>query len=254
MAKEQPLSSVYNAIRILQEFSDDIPVMGVSELGERLGIAKSTVHRLLCTLRETGLVEQDSHSHKYRLGIGMFVIGSVFYRSAELRAKAFPILVDLMQRVRRIVRLGIYDYGSVVYLCKLPEDKETRTFSSIGTRVPCHSTAVGKLLLAFQSSEEIERVLSLPLKARTSNTMTDKDELLEQLGHIRAVRYALTSEESRYDVCSLAVPVYDESQHVTAALSITGSKSQFLPTQVQEFLGTLRMFSRLITEQLDGIE
>ncbi|GMA61238.1 IclR family transcriptional regulator domain-containing protein [Alicyclobacillus fastidiosus] len=84
--------------------------------------------------------------------------------------------------------------------------------------------------------------------------MTDKDELLEQLGHIRAVRYALTSEESRYDVCSLAVPVYDESQHVTAALSITGSKSQFLPTQVQEFLGTLRMFSRLITEQLDGIE
>ncbi|WAH35614.1 IclR family transcriptional regulator [Alicyclobacillus dauci] len=255
MARPQEhLSSVHNAIRILQEFSDDTPVMGISELSARLGLAKSTIYRLLQTLSETGLVDKDVHSRKYRLGIGMFVIGSVVYRSTEIRVKAFPLLVDLMTRVRRIVRLAIYDGGSVVYLCKLPEDKETRMFSSIGKRVPCHSTAVGKLLLAYQDKDEIDRVLGRSLKPVTSNTITSPGELRDQLHHIRSVGYSVTYEESTYGICSLAVPVYDESHNVIAALSVTGSKDQFLPTEVREYLNILRMYSRLISEQLGGLE
>ncbi|GEO27837.1 IclR family transcriptional regulator [Alicyclobacillus acidoterrestris] len=246
--QQEQLSSVHNAIRILQAFSEDNPVMGISELSERLGLAKSTIHRLLYTLNQAGLVDKDSH--KYRLGIGMFVIGSVVYRSAEIRVKAFPLLVDLMMCVRRIVRLAIYNSGSAVYLCKLPEDKETRMFSNIGKRVPCHSTSVGKLLLAFQEKDEIQRVLNRPMKAFTDMTITDPGELLEQLKHIREVGYAVTTEESTKGVCSLAIPVYDECHRVIAALSVTASRSQFLPTQVQEYLRSMRMYSRLITEQL----
>ncbi|MCL6592381.1 MAG: helix-turn-helix domain-containing protein, partial [Alicyclobacillus sp.] len=148
MAQQQAhLSSVFNAIRILQEFSDETPELGISELSVRLGLAKSTVFRLIRTLREAHLIEQNEESRKYRLGLGAFVIGSIVYRKLEIRAKSFPLLVDLMHSVRRVVRMGIYDDGSVVYLCKLPEDKETARFSSVGKRVACHSTAIGKVLL-----------------------------------------------------------------------------------------------------------
>ncbi|GMA60486.1 IclR family transcriptional regulator [Alicyclobacillus fastidiosus] len=254
MAKQQEhLSSVHNAIRILHEFSDDSPVMGISELSNRLQLAKSTVYRLLNTLSEAGLIDKDS-SHKYRLGIGIFVIGSVAFRSTEIRAKSFPILVDLMTQIRRIVRLAIYDSGAAVYLCKLPEDKDTRMFSSSGKRVPCHSTAVGKLLLAYQGANEIDRVLSRPMKAITKLTITDAGELRKQLQRIREVNYAVTSEESTNNVCSLAIPVYDHLRRVVAALSITGSKEQFVEYKIQEYLHVMRVYSRLITEQLEDLE
>ncbi|MCF8563140.1 IclR family transcriptional regulator [Alicyclobacillus tolerans] len=248
------LSSVHNAIRILQEFSDDRPEFGISELSARLGLAKSTVYRLLHTLTEMRLIDQDARSHKYRLGLGLFVIGSIPYRRMELRVKAFPLLIDLMNRVRRVVRLAVYDQGAVVYLCKLPEDKETTMFSSIGKRVPCHSTAVGKLLLAYQDEQEIERVLRRPLKAYTRGTIVDADKIRAQLQAVRKDGFATTYEESTKGICSVAVPVTAEGGRVLAALSVTGSKSEFLPIQVREYVREMRMYSRLITEQLDCVE
>lgn len=90
--------------------------------------------------------------------------------------------MDLLQRVRRVVRLGVYDgSGGVVYLVKLPEDKATRGFSSVGKRVAAHCTAVGEVLLTHQSPEEQERVLSRPLWACTPKTITDPERLRLQL-------------------------------------------------------------------------
>ncbi|MCL6633597.1 MAG: IclR family transcriptional regulator [Alicyclobacillus herbarius] len=255
MAREMAhLSSVHNAIRILHEFSDEKPEMGISELSARLGIAKSTVYRLLHTLGEMRLVDQDARTHKYRLGLGLFVLGSIPYRCMEIRVKSFPLLVDLMHRVRRVVRLAVYDRGAVVYLCKLPEDKETTRFSSAGKRVDCHSTAVGKLLLAYQDEEEITRVLCRPLKAHTKRTIVDPEVIREQLSAIRRNGYATTYEESTKGVCSVAVPVCSEGGRVLAALSITVSKSEFFPHQIQTYVREMRVYSRLITEQLDAIE
>lgn len=255
MASEaEHLSSVHNAIRILQEFSDEKPELGISELSMRLGIAKSTVYRLLHTLSEMQLVDQDARSHKYRLGLGLFVMGSIPYRRMELRVKAFPLLIDLMNRVRRVVRLAVYDRGAVVYLCKLPEDKETTMFSSIGKRVACHSTAVGKLLLAQQDEAEIDRVLRRPLKAYTRKTIVDADIIRDQLHAIQKCGFATTYEESTRGICSVAVPITDEYGRVLAALSVTGSKTEFLPIQVRDYVREMRVYSRLITEQLDGVE
>lgn len=245
------LSSVYNAIRILQEFSDDRPELGITELSARLGLAKSTVFRLMRTLTETNLVVRDGQSRKYRLGLGTFVIGSIAYRRMEIRDRAFPLMIDLMHTVRRVVRLGVYDDGGVVYLLKLPEDKETRTFSSIGKRVPAYSTAVGKMLLAHQPESEIERILSHPLKPITAHTITDPVKLREQLSEICSAGYATTHEESTAHLCSVAVPVFDHHQHVIAAISVTGSRGQFLTYQVQNYIREMRIFSRRITEHLE---
>lgn len=253
MARQQEhLSSVYNAIRILQAFSDDRPELGITEISTRLGLAKSTVFRLMRTLTDTHLLVRDPETRRYRLGLGTFVIGSIAYRRMEIRDRAFPLLVDLMQNVRRVVRLGVYDDGGVVYLCKLPEDKETRTFSSIGKRVPPYCTAVGKLLLAFQPDEEVGRILSAPLRPMTGRTITDPDKLRAQFVEIRHSGYATTFEESTENLCSVAVPVYDRDKRVMAAISVTGTRGQFLPYQVQQYLRAMRATSQRITDQWDG--
>ncbi|GAB7389180.1 IclR family transcriptional regulator [Bacillaceae bacterium] len=250
MAKQQEtLSSVHNAMRILKQFSNEKPELGISELSMRLGLAKSTVFRLIRTLTEAGLVEQDKYSHKYRLGLTAFELGFLVYHKLEIRAVALPLLEKLMKSVRQVVRLGVYDKGGVIYLCKRAPENEV-TISKIGNRVPAYCTAVGKVLLAHQSEEEIERVLGEKLKAYTSRTITDPETLRAQLKEIKQTGYAITNEELRKGICSVAVPVYNDLDEVIAAISITGSKSHFYPLQIQNYIQEMRMYSRLITERL----
>ncbi|BCJ88403.1 IclR family transcriptional regulator [Effusibacillus dendaii] len=251
MAKgQETLSSVHNAMRILQEFSKEGPELGISELSHRLGLAKSTVFRLIRTLSESHLVQQNKKSQKYHLGLGVFVLGSSVYHKMEIRQVALPFLEKLLKSTNKVVRLGVYDQGGVVYLSKLPEDQETRSFSSIGRRVPAYCTAIGKLLLAYQPLTEIERVLQEELKAVTPNTITSRDKLHEQLDMIRKNGYAVTYEETRPGICSVAVPVFDDMHEVVAAISVTGSKSHFYQVQTQGYVKEMRMYSRLISEQL----
>ncbi|GAX91342.1 IclR family transcriptional regulator [Effusibacillus lacus] len=251
MAKgQETLSSVQNAMRILQEFSKEEPELGISELSNRLGLAKSTVFRLIRTLSEAHLVQQNKKSQKYQLGLGAFVLGSAVYHKMEIRKVALPYLEKLMKSTNKVVRLGVYDQGGVVYLCKLPEDQETRMFSSIGRRVPSYCTAVGKLLLACQSEQEITRVVEGDLKAFTPNTITCRHQLRNQLKEIKQKGYAVTYEETKKGICSVAVPVYNDFNEVISAISVTGSKPHFLPAQIQNYVKEMKMYSRLISEQL----
>jgi IclR family transcriptional regulator, KDG regulon repressor len=247
------LSSVHNAIRILGEFSDEYPELGITELSERLSLPKSTIYRLLQTLKELNLISKNEFSKKYGLGLGAAVIGSTAIRRMNVRSIAFPYLFDLMQHVRRIVRLGVYDVGAVVYLSKLPENKGTTQFSGIGQRSMCHNTAIGKVLLAFQKPEEIERVLHQPLQIRTAKTIVNLSTIRKQLNEVRETGYALTHEEAAPGICSIAVPIYDHRSRVIAAISLTGSKSEFLSTNTYSYLKEMRIYSRLITQKLEYV-
>lgn len=252
MGKQQEtLSSVHNAMRILKQFSHEEPELGISELSVRLGLAKSTVYRLIKTLTENHLVEQNHRTQKYRLGIAAFELGFTVYHQLKLRSVALPLLEKLMKSVRKIVHLGVYDNGGIIYLVKrVPEDHQG-TISRIGKRTPSHCTASGKLLLAHQDEDEIEHILSQSLRVYTDRTITSKHVLKEQLEQIRLKGYSLCHEELKEGISSLAVPVYDDSEEVIAAISITVNTSQFLPSQIQPLIKEMRMYSRLITERLD---
>ncbi|GGG01067.1 IclR family transcriptional regulator [Paenibacillus abyssi] len=252
MAKQiETLSSVHNAMRILKEFTLEQPELGISELSGRLGLAKSTVFRLIKTLTENNLVEQNPRNQKYHLGIAAFELGFTVYHEMELRTVALPLLDKLMRSIRRTVHLGVYDNGGVVYIIKrIPEDHQG-TISKIGKRVPPHCTASGKILLAHQCEEEMERVCSLGLEAHTGKTVTKVDVLKEQLMQVKQKGYAVCYEELKPGICSAAVPVFNDDNEVIAAVSLTGTPAQFLPAQVQSYIKDMRTYSRLITERMD---
>jgi IclR family KDG regulon transcriptional repressor len=220
--KRTRLSSVANSLRLIRAFSEDHYEIGISELAKRLGLAKSTVHRLASTLLDQGMLEQNAGDGKYRLGLALFELGTLVRRKMDFTMEARPFLRTLLEKTGETVHLAILDHDSVLYVISLESKQALRMGSKVGTRVPVHSTAVGKTLLAFQPEEEIARIAARGLPATAPNTIIDPKALQRELAAIRARSYALDDEESEVGLRSIAAPVRNDSGSVIAAISIAG--------------------------------
>lgn len=216
------LSSVTNALRLVKAFSDEESEIGISGLAKRLGLAKSTVHRLASSLLEEDILEQSAEDGKYRLGLALFELGAMVRRRMDFTAAARPFLRMLMEKTGETAHLAILDHGSVLYMITHESQQAIRVSSNVGTRAPAHSTAVGKALLAFQPEEWVERVVALGLPSSTPNTITDARALRRELAAVRARGYALDDEESEIGLRSMAAPIRADSGGVVAAISIAG--------------------------------
>jgi IclR family KDG regulon transcriptional repressor len=216
------LSSVANAIRLIKVFSDEDYEIGISELGKRLALPKSTVHRLASTLIEGGMLEQSEENGKYRLGLVVFELGSLVRRKMDFSSEAKPFLMALREKTGETVHLAILDHSSIVYINCLESKQAIRMTLDVGMRKPAHSTAAGKVMLAFQPAEVLAQVMADGLNEHTANTIVDPDEFRQELAQIRARGYATADEENEVGVRSLAAPVRDHAGNVIAATSIAG--------------------------------
>src|SRR5258707_2792861 len=153
------LSSVANSLRLIKAFSEDEYEIGISDLAKRLGLAKSTVHRLASTLLQAGILEQNSGDGKYHLGLALVQLGAMVRRKMDFTMEARPFLRTLMEKTGETVHLAILDHDSILYIITHESKQALRMGSKVGTRVPELSTAGGKALLAFQSEEDIDRII-----------------------------------------------------------------------------------------------
>ena len=220
--KRTGLSSVANSLRLIRAFSEDHYEIGISDLAKRLGLAKSTVHRLASTLLDQGMLEQNAGDGKYRLGLALFELGTLVRRKMDFTVEARPFLRTLMEKTGETVHLAILDHDSVLYIITHESKQALRMGSKVGTRVPVHSTAVGKTLLAFQPEAEVARIVALGLPASAPNTIVDARALQRDLALVRARHYAVDDEESEVGLRSIAAPVFSHSGNVVAAISIAG--------------------------------
>ncbi len=216
------LSSVANAIRLIKVFSDDDYEIGISDLGKRLLLPKSTVHRLASTLIDAGMLEQNAETGKYRLGLVVFELGSLVRRKMDFSSEAKPFLMALREKTGETVHLAILDHSSIVYINTLESKQAIRMTLDVGMRKPAHATAAGKVMLAFQPAEVIDRLLADGVIERTSNTIVDPEAFRQELATIRTRGYAVADEENELGVRSLAAPVRDYAGLVIAATSIAG--------------------------------
>ncbi len=215
------LSSVANAILLLKAFSDEHSELGISALAERLHLAKSTVHRLASTLVDAGMLEQSAGG-QYRLGLAVFELGSLVRRKLDLSFEAKPWLMTLREQTGETVDLSILDHDGVVCVNFLESQKVNRISSGIGLRKPVHCTAEGKVLIAFQTPQVIDRIIAATHEQRTPRTLTDPRALREELAKVRARGYAVDDEEYELGVRSLAAPVRDDTGSSVAAVGVTG--------------------------------
>lgn len=216
------LSSVANAIRLVKAFSEDQYEIGISGLAAKLGLAKSTVHRLASTLIDAGMLEQNPDTGKYRLGLMVFELGALVRRKMDVYNEAKPWLFTLREQTGETVHLAVLGRQGMVYINFMESQKAIRMSTGIGQRKPMHCTAEGKVLLAFQPPEVIERSVAAGLERLTPNTMVDPAALRDELAVVRARLYAVDDEECELGMRCIAAPVRDDSGNVSAAVGIAG--------------------------------
>ena len=195
-SKSARLSSVAASIRVLKCFSEMEPEIGISNLAKRLGLAKSTAHRLAVTLLSEGLLEQNQENGRYRLGISLFIMGALVRRRLDVSNMAQPFLNVLRERTGETIHLAVMNETNIIYLYNLESSQAIRMKNYIGTLKPSFCTSEGRAILSFSNNELIQRVLHSELKPRTPNTCCDVNELIQIFQQVRQNGYAIDDEES----------------------------------------------------------
>jgi DNA-binding IclR family transcriptional regulator len=216
------LSSVSTAIALLKCFSAEEIEIGVSDLARKLGVAKSTVHRLAQTLVADGMLEQNPENERYRLGIALFGLGSLVRRRMNLSSEARQDLFSLRNVTGETVQLAILDGADIMFVYNLESTQAIRVNSDIGVRKPAFCTASGRAILAFQSEERVAEVLAAGLVKRAPKTDTDPARLTTLLAEIRARGYATEDEESEAGMRAVAAPVRGAGAVVVGSVSVAG--------------------------------
>lgn len=229
-APRRTLSSVTTAARLLKQFSPSRRELGVTELAGQLGVAKSTVHRLLVTLEAERLIEQNPETGRYRLGLAVFELGAAASSPSDLHQAVLLPMSVLRVRTGETVQTAVLDGREVVYVERLESPHTLRLFLTIGQRNHAHCTGTGKCLLAHLDAAVLGRLLNgWELVARTPATITDHAELRRELKRIRSQGYAVNDHESEPGVLSMAAPIMDATGRVVAAMSVAGPADRIEP-------------------------
>jgi DNA-binding IclR family transcriptional regulator len=219
---EKRLSSVATAIALLKTFTEDEYEIGVSSLARRLGVAKSTVHRLARTLVSEGLLEQNPETEKYRLGIALFGLGALVRRRMNLSSEARQDLFALRQATHETVQLAILDHADIMYVYNLESTQAIRVNSDIGVRKPAFCTANGRAILAFQPEETVAAVIAQGLEPRAPKTDTDPARLRRTLAEVRQRGFATEDEESEAGMRAVAAPIRGAGGQIVGSVGVAG--------------------------------
>lgn len=241
------LKVVDRTLQLLEALSADGSGLGVTRLADMLGDAPSTVHRLLAVLTRHRMVIKDPESRRYRLGPGVLPLGEAYLRHNSLITVAQRYLDDLRSRTLESVFLTEYVNGDAICVATAESPRPLRFFMRVGQRMPYHAAASARAILAFRSSDEIERLLHREALERfTEMTPTTFQEALGELERVRQEKYAACDQEMEVGVTALSVPIRDATGDVIASLTIVAPQQRLSGEHREPAIN-------LLHEQADGI-
>ena len=232
-AVRNKVQSLDRALDILKLLGSE-PEMRVTDLARRLEVHKSTVFRLLATLQEHGLVEQNPATEKYRLGYGLVRLASSVVGEIDLARASRPVLEELATRTSETVNLAILQGDQVINIDQIAAPNLVVNVNWVGKQTPLHCTSNGKVLLAFLPEAERHRLLEQPLQRFTPRTITDVKTLERQLSRVREEGWAFTLEELEIGLNAVAASVRGTDGQVNAAVSVAGPSYRVTPQRLTE--------------------
>lgn len=241
--------SVQRALRILDCFSDEEPYLGVSELSDKLGIHKSTIHALLITMEDEGFVSKHEEKNKYFLTYKLFKLGNIVSEHISIKSIALPYMDNLRKQTNESVALNVCDNYKRLVLAVIENPMPVRLFVRTGQMLPLHSSAAGKILMADMSETEIDKVIEHEgLEQITPNTIIDRDKLLKELGMVFKQGYALCNGEGYWEAGSVGAPIYDHTGKVVASIIIYGPLQNYRGEQLEEYIQHTKNCAQNISE------
>jgi len=248
---ERTVQSIDRAFQILEVLALEKNGLGVTEIGNRVGLHKSTVHRLLTAMAERGYIEKNQDTGMYKLGLKFIELCSLYLNNIELKTEAQPYLRQLVTLSTQPVHLATLVDGEAVYIDKVESYNSIRMYSAIGRRVPVHCTAVGKALLSGKNESEIRKMLeNKELAAFTSNTITNLEQLLQEVAEVKQRGWAEDDEEHEEGIRCIAAPIYDYRKQVIAAISTSGHKNIISKERTQEIVQYVTNAARDISRRM----
>jgi DNA-binding IclR family transcriptional regulator len=217
------IQSLNRAINILELFSPSRTHVSISEMSEALKLNVSTIHGIVRTLIDRGLLCQDPETRKYALGIKIFELNYSYLGCSKVYQFGAAPAHRLAKTTGLNTRLAVWDNSSIVVILEIFSGPETYQYVRIGPRTDAYFTSMGKAVLAFLPKKELlEYLKRTKLVAYTQHTITDRKRLIEDLENSRQRGYATDSEECFSGVFCAGAPIFDNTERVIASLSISG--------------------------------
>jgi IclR family transcriptional regulator, acetate operon repressor len=230
--------AVERALAVLRCVEADDAGVGVTELAQQAGLTISTTHRLARTLTEAGLLIQDPRTERYQLGPALVVLG----RKAEQRLgyhHALPVLEELSAVTGESINLGIRAGDEVRVVLDVESRQRLRFHQEPGSTVPMHVSAMGKCLLATSGDIDDQIDALGDLVRATHRTITDRDQLRQELQLVRERGWALNDEERNPGVRAIAAPVRHPGGEVLGAIAIQGPTVRITDDRLAELAALL---------------
>ncbi|WP_199433012.1 IclR family transcriptional regulator [Qaidamihabitans albus] len=215
--------AVQRAADVLELFLGPQAALTAAEIIERLGLPRSTTHELLTTLVERHYLDRRTGEETtYRLGPRLLELGSRYQQRLEFATEADKVARQVAAQCQETVHVGTLDELDVVYISKIDSTHSVRLISEVGSRLPAHCTAVGKVLLAgLPDAELTNRLRGRKLAPLTEHSVTSRSALRDQLAEVRRTGVAHERSESNPDAGCVAAPVVDAMGHWVAGMSIS---------------------------------
>jgi IclR family transcriptional regulator, pca regulon regulatory protein len=232
------MTSLARGLIVIQAFTQQSPQMTISQLSVKTGLSRAAVRRCLYTLTKLGFAGAEDGT-RYSLRPRMLTLSHTYTASNTLSSAAQPILERMSTALRESFSVATLDGEDIVYIARTQVSRVMAVDLHIGSRLPAYCTSMGRVLLAFLPTDQLEQYLTKAvLTPHTNRTITSVEKLRLALRNVRRNGYALVDQEYEVGLRSMAVPVYAHSGRVVATVNLSGNAPR---------LSVLEMQSRYLT-------
>ena len=254
MSEVTPISAVVTTLSIVEAMADYGDMIGVSELAKIVGVNKPRTYRHLRTLVERGYAMQDADTDKYFLSLKLFHLGQSIAAGTSFVKEARRVMPSLRLKTGHTVTIGQVEENGIRILDILKFRSEIEITTPPGTLFDFHSSAQGKIALAFGAKSLLEKTLKKNLKRHTAHTTTDADSLRFEVMTVARNGWAVAPEEALMGINALAAPVFDASGELAGTLTIVGSIQHLPAAPEPAIIQAVRDGAARISAQLGYLE
>ncbi len=246
----ESVAAVLKVFAILQSLADRNE-SGVSELSMRLAMPKATVYRFLQTMRSLGYVQQESDTERYSLTMKMFELGAKAPQNPDLVALAAPHMRALSDKTGETIHLGMLIDSEIIYVHKVDSRHMLGMYSKVGRRAPIHCTAIGKVLLAWESEAHRAHLLQgMDFQKFREKTITTPEDFARELERTREQGFGEDREEFDDHIRCLGLPIFDRLNQPVAGMSISFPTFRYDEARQPDIVAMLHAVCRDISRQI----
>lgn len=248
------VQSLSRAFALLSRLGESGAGQTLSDLAGGAGLAPSTAHRLLSSMRHEGFVDFDEQAGLWSIGLRAFAVGNGYLKKRDFIAQSRPFMRQLVAETGETSNLGVLVGDHHVFLSQVECAQMMRMVAQLGRPGPVHAAGVGKSLLSALPQREVAAILRRTgLKALTKHTLTTPSALIAELEKIRLQGYALDNEEQALGLRCIAANIYDEHGEAIAAVSLSGPAVRVTMESLAPLSAAVIRTAAEITEAIGGV-